>query len=417
MLWLMTGVSAATVVMEQSRIDDLNRRFPRIGDELNEAVQKKIAQHGGELSVAELIEKLEAHPKYADGTITDAQTFGLHSELMLLYPTVGRYADALREAKLLRDFVLTYPPDDPQILLTFRGVYAELLIINEQYEAALQECQQTLAVNTQEEGIYLSRGVAYVWLQQLDQAINDLKILLQKPDPKNYARQLFNFIMRHRQSFQEARVQQNTMIDVMLKDMQPTTQPKITIPAATPTPSPSAASMPATVTPTPPPIAAPTVTPTLPPVAPPAPTVRPAFTPTPIPPTPTPVPRPTMTPARPPDPLLTIARRPLDALEPVLGKPLAEHRGDTTVEHDYEYNGHQLTIGFDKTSGVILSLQMFFLPPVTEAKALARMGLTPRNLTPTVSTPSLKVWKPYGDFAKVRLSLNNGQVLAIIVEP
>lgn len=387
------------MAMEQKWIDDLNRRFPNIGTELQEAVQQKVTKYGGELTVEELIDKLVSSPDYTGNTITDAKTFAIHSELVLLYPVVGKYGEALNESKLLRDFVLQYPPEDPKVLLTFRGVYTELLIINEQYGEALQECDETLAFDDDEEGIYLSRGVIYVKLGQLDKAFADLKTLIQKPDPKNYAQQLFAFIMDNRQAFREPQVQENTLIDVMLKDFEPQHSSKIKIPAdlkagTKPIDSPQMTALQ----------------------------------------TPSESPREKIehSPATSQE-SITLPQEDLsnqvassnpgivyleyEKIEHVLGTPISETEGETTIEMEYEYNGNILTIGIDKTSHNIISFQMFFLPPVDEADAFAHIGLIWRNIPPTVASNVLKVWSPYDKFSKVRLSINETKVVAIVVEP
>jgi acetoacetate decarboxylase len=101
----------------------------------------------------------------------------------------------------------------------------------------------------------------------------------------------------------------------------------------------------------------------------------------------------------------------------VLGPPDLEQESDQTIERDYAYHGQTLTLRFDKNTGDIVSAQMFFLPPVDEAAAFELIGLPRRNAAPTIDTDLLRVWTPYGNLAKVRLSLNNGQVMAIIIEP
>lgn len=385
--------------MEQKWIDDLNRRFPNIGTELQEAVQQKLTKYGDDLTVEELIDKLVSSPAYAGNIITDVNTFAIHSELVLLYPVVGKYAEALNASKLLRDFVLRYPPDDPRVLLTFRGVYTELLIINEQYEEALRECEETLALDDDEEGNYLSRGVISVNLGQLDKAFADLKMLIQKPDPKNYAQQLFTFIMDHRQAFQEARVQENTLIDAMLKDFEPQQSSKVKIPANLKT--------------DPQPVESPQITSQE---------------------TPSESSYQRETELRPvtsqenrnssqealnnhaaSNPGIVYLE--YEKIKQVLGIPISETEGEVIIEREYEYNGHTLTIGIDKTTHKIISFQMFFLPPVEEADAFARIGLIRQDIPPTVVSNVLKVWSPYGKFSKVRLSMNEAKVIAMIVEP
>ena len=412
-LWLLLGIALllgapSGMAMEQSRIADLNARFPNIGNELQDAVQQKLTQHGGQLSVAELVARLVGNPAYIKDRITDAKTFELHSELMLLYPALGQYPEALQEAKLLRDFVLTYPPDNPKVVVTFRGVYIELLIINGQYAEALRECEETLALDVNEEGTYLSRGVASVNLGQLAPAFEDLKTLTQQPDPKNYAQQLFEFIMNHREAFRTPQVQKNTMIDVMLKGMAPEPRAKIKIPANAPA-----------ATAEPPREPVPEATPS------PAPPIELHAVPTPQPVVPQATPTSLSEKAKPAltleaqlrDPLLRLVNLDAQSIGQLLGPPLSESKGETTVEREYAYNGNRLAIGFAQTSRQILSLQMFFLPPVTETEAFTRIGLLRRELPATVVGKVLKVWKPYGAFAKVRLSLNEGNVVAIIVEP
>lgn len=385
-LWFL--LSMPTLAMEQRWIDDLNQRFPGIGYEFQEAVQQKLAQHGGDLSAAELIEKLLSTPDYAPDTITNARTFGLHSELMLLYPALGKYQDALREAKLLRDFAMRYSAEDLKVVQTFRGVYAELLIINEEYEHALQEIEAVIALNPEEEGNYLGRGVIAVKLGQFEQAMQDLALLIQTPGAEQHAEELFVFLMQHRQKFQKAQVQPNTMIDVMLKELEPESAPHIRIPSK----------------------------------------IETAGTPAPSPETPeqqTTAPLEEATQASPAEPSLKNESEPLASLTQLnveqlaqrLGTPLSENESEQTIDHDYTYQNQTLTISFDKETRQILSFQMFFLPLVDEAAAFARMGVLRRDLPPTITTDILKVWNTYGPFSKVRLSLNEGQVIAMIVEP
>ena len=101
----------------------------------------------------------------------------------------------------------------------------------------------------------------------------------------------------------------------------------------------------------------------------------------------------------------------------IFGAPLIESDGDDTFDRDYTYRGHTLTIGFDKSTRKVVSFQMFFLPPIDEATAFERIGLPQQNIPPSISSDMLKVWNPYDTFSKVRLSLSEGQVMAIIVEP
>ncbi|GAK58328.1 flp pilus assembly protein TadD [Candidatus Vecturithrix granuli] len=387
-LWIWLLLSMPVLAMEQRWIDDLNQRFPGIGYEFREAVQQKLAQHGGDLSAEELIEKLLASPEYAPDAITNARTFGLHSELMLLYPALGKYQDALREAKLLRDFVMQYSAEDLKVLQTFRGVYAELLIINEEYEQALQEIEAVIALNPEEEGNYLGRGVIAVKLGQFEQAMQDLAILIQTPEAEQHAQELFVFLMQHRQKFQKARVQPNTMIDVMLKELEPESAPHIRIPSQleTANTSPSSPEQPDQQT-----------------------TARAETTDQ-------------DSPAEPflkneSEPLTSLTRLNAEQIAQRLGTPLAENESEQTIDRDYTYQDQTLTISFDKEKHQILSFQMFFLPLVDETTAFARMGVLRRDLPPTIATDMLKVWNTYGPFSKVRLSLNEGQVIAMIVEP
>ena len=220
-LMLILLFAESGMAMEQAWVDDLNRRFPGIGEEFRQAVQQKLTQHEETTTVEALIDRLIASPNYTPDKISNAQSFSLHSELMLLHPAVGNYQESLQEAKLLRDFVLKYSAEDERVVQTFRGVYGELLIINGEYEAALQEIEAAITMNPNEEGNYLSRGVAHVKLGQLTDALDDLRILVQKSGEEKHAQQLFGFILAHRQTFQEAQVQKNTMIDVMLRDLEP----------------------------------------------------------------------------------------------------------------------------------------------------------------------------------------------------
>lgn len=379
-IWFLLSMSI--LAMEQRWIDDLNQRFPGIGYEFREAIQQKLAQHGGDLSVEVLIEKLLASPDYAPDAITNARTFGLHSELMLLYPALGQYQDALREAKLLRDFVMQHSTDDMKVLQTFRGVYAELLIINEEYEQALQEIEAVIALNPEEKGNYLSRGVVAVKLGQFEQAMQNLAILIQTPGAEHHSEELFVFLMQYRQKFQKAQVQPNTMIDVMLKKLEPESAPHIRIPSELDTARPAA------------PLPEKPKEQTALPASPPAFPLK-----------------------NDPEPLATLMKLTPDQAAQLLGSPLTENESDQTIERDYPYQDQTLTISFDKENQQILSFQMFFLPLVDEATAFTRMGVLRRDLPPTITTDVLKVWNTYGPFSKVRLSLNEGQVIAMIVEP
>ena len=46
-----------------------------------------------------------------------------------------------------------------------------------------------------------------------------------------------------------------------------------------------------------------------------------------------------------------------------------------------------------------------------------QIGLEPFDIAPTIDSEMLKVWSPYENFSKVRLSLSEGQVIAVIIEP
>ena len=385
-LWIWLVFPFSTLAMEQRWIDDLNQRFPGIGYEFREAVKQKLAQHGGDLSVEGLIEKLLSSEDYQPDAITNARTFGLHSELMLLYPAVGKYEDALREAKLLRDFVVQNSTEDIKVLQTFRGVYAELLIVNERYEEALQEIETVIALNTEEAGNYLSRGVIAVKQGNIDQAMQDLQILIQTPAAEQHAQELFVFLMQHRERFQEARVQPNTVIDVMLKDLEPESAPRIRIPAEPQEPQEQPTPQPEQQSDLPVETAEGSHSPEIPAAN--APGMLAAFIP------------------------LTseqIAAR--------LGPPLSENEGELTIDRDYTYQGQTLTINFDKDRQSVVSFQMFFMPLVDEARAFELMGIQRLELAPTLDTDILRVWNTYGPFSKIRVSLNEGQVIAMIVEP
>lgn len=352
-LFPLTGLAT-----EQQWVEDLNQRFPGIGKEFQDAVQQKLAQHGGKFTAETLLDALLSSPDYTKNQITNTRSFGLHSELMLLYPAAGKYQDALQEAKLLRDFVLKYSPNEQQIIQTFRGVYTELLIINGQFDEALKECEALIKSQPDEGGNYVSRGVIYVSVGKLDNALADLKRLIETPDAAMYAQQLFGFIMQKREQFQQARIQSNTMIDVMLRGLEPQPHPvKIVIPAL-----PTAA-------------------------------VESA------------------------EPLVELLTLTADEMTAKLGQPISESASDTAISRDYAYRQSTLTVNFDKNSGNVISAQMFFLPMVDEATAFQRIGLRQRDLPPTISSDVLKVWNPYGEFQKVRLSIESNQVIAMIVEP
>ena len=377
---ILLGVLLATLpgmAMEQYWTDDLNTRFPNLGQEFQYVIQQKLSQYGETFTVETLIEKCETHPEYSQEAITNITTFGIHSDLTVLYPAVGRYEEALHEAKLLRDFVLAYPPEDPQVVVTFRGVYTELLIVNGQYEEALQECEETLALAPDEEGIFLSRGVAYTHLHRLDEAVEELKTLIKKPDPKNYAQQLFEFVMTKRHTFQEARVQRNTMIDVMLRELEPQHRAQVKIPTSISVESSSEAD------------------------------ISHSSSKSEI----------AHTDIGPPPPLNTLLHLNPKQLIKKLGQPLAESDGETTIDREYVYNGRTLTITFDKQTQCLVSLQLFFLPPVDETEAFALIGLPGQNPPSTIMTESLKVWSPYEDFSKVQLVLHEQKVMAVIIQP
>ncbi len=382
-------VSPAMAAIDQKWIDDLNRRFPGIGEEFEQAVQQKLEQYGKSVKVEEVVKTLLGSSDYVSDEITTARGFTIHSELMLFFPAIGKYQESLQEAKLLRDFTLKHSPDDPRVVQTFRGVYAELLIINEQYEQALREVEETIAINPDEEGNYLSRGVVNVKLGQLEKALDDLQALIRKPEATKYAEQLFVFIMQHRDLFEESDVQKHTMIDKMVRDLEPQSSGRIRIPAglekgedATETPTPTA-------TPEPVATAAPAQD------TPPASQEETAGT----------------------DPLLALTGLNADKLSQFLGQPLSETKEEDTLDREYNYQGNTLTISFDKKKKKIMSFQMFFVPPVDESMALSNIGIVPRKIEPTITSDLLKVWTPYDKFSKVRLSLNEGKVIAIIVEP
>ncbi|GAK54058.1 hypothetical protein U14_05335 [Candidatus Moduliflexus flocculans] len=390
MVWCawMCLVSPVMAAIDQKWIDDLNQRFPGIGNEFDQAVQQKLAEYGKSVKVEEVVKTLLGSADYIPDQITTARGFTIHSELMLFFPALGQYQDSLREAKLLRDFTLKHSPDDPRVVQTFRGVYAELLILNEQYEQALQEVEETIAINPDEEGNYLSRGVVNVKLGQLDRALEDLQVLIRKPDAAKYAEQLFVFIMQHRDLFKDTDIQKHTMIDKMVRDLEPKSSGRIRIPANLEQSENQAAN---------------------------APTPMPTATPTPEPVATTALPSPNA--AAGTDPLLALINLDADKLSQLLGKPLSETKEDDTIDREYNYQGNTLTISFDKKKKKIVSFQMFFVPPVSEATALANIGVIPRQIEPTLMSDILKVWSPYDTFSKVRLSLSDGNVIAIVVEP
>ncbi len=375
--------------MEQHWIDDLNARFPKLGDEFQQAVMQKLAQYPPETSIEDVIAKLTVHADYGSGHITDTKSFGVHSELMILYPAIGQYENALREAQLLRDFVVANPPDNQDVVMTFRGVYAELLIVNERYAEALQECAESQALAPEEEGMYLSQGVIAIHTDNLAHALENIGILVQAPDKKEYAQQLFDFLMLHRHRFQTAQIQANTMIDVMLRDLAPEqkrTPIKISIPPLGP-PSESAA-----------PALQPTATPTLQPATPPSARER-------------------IQEPEGDDPLAIVLTASPERQAQLLGTPVSEAFTETTSTQDFQYNGQTLTITRDRQTQQILSCSMFFLPPVSEIEAFSHIGVYWRNLLPTLLTNAVKTWMPYGPFTKVRISLNQQDVLAIVVQP
>jgi tetratricopeptide (TPR) repeat protein len=413
------------MAMEQRWIDDLNGRFPGIGDEFQQAVQKQLARSRESVSLEERIRQLTSHPDYDPQSITNTAAFGLHSELLVLYPALGKYQDALQEAKLLRDFVIANPPDTPDVIVTFRGVYTELLIVNEHYEQALEECHATLEIAPEGEGVYLSQGVIYTHLGNLEQAFESLKTLIELPDPEAYAQELFAFILTNRSQFQRTQIQADTLIDVILSNMQPRRPTPIVIPIKNPSPTTTPLESPL---PTASPLKSPspTATPQSAPMLPPIPTLPSMPGPPPIPvsaesqvtPMPSPEPVPT-TIAEPiaPDPLAALIVLDEKDLRQALGSPIAEIDDDETLMQDYAYNGYTLTLHRDKERLDIVSLSMFFLPPVQESEAFTNMGLHWRDIPPDLQTQSVKVWTPYGPFAKARISLNENDVIAITVYP
>lgn len=387
--WLLAFVICLSVyplaAMEQRWVDDLNARFPKLGDEFQQAVAQKLAQYPPETAIEDALAKLTAHPDYAANQISNTKSFGLHSELLILYPAIGQYDQALHEAQLLRDFVIANPPENQEIMVTFRGVYAELLIVNERYDEALQECAASQTLAPEEEGIYLSRGAAYVHIGDLERVLENLAVLLRAPDDKAYARQLFDFLMLHRQRFQTPQIQANTMIDVMLRDLAPEqTRTSITITAPTPEALSSSESGGSPATP-------------------------PSITPTPEP--------QRLKESEAADPLALLLDASQESQVQILGPPVSETLSDATLSQDFQYNGHTLTLTRDRQTQKILSCSMFFLPPVSEIEAFAHIGVHRRNLPPTLSTNAVKAWMPYGPFAKVRISLNAEDVLAIVVQP
>ncbi|PIE36214.1 hypothetical protein CSA56_00940 [candidate division KSB3 bacterium] len=392
-LFFILLIAGPGIAMEQQWVEDLNHRFPGIGIEFEQAVQQKLAQHEGATTVEALIDQLIASPHYTPDKISNPQSFSLHSELMLLYPAVGNYRESLQEAKLLRDFVLKYSAEDERVVQTFRGVYGELLIINAEYENALQEINAAIEMNPNEEGNYLSRGVARVKLGNLPDALEDLQTLIQKPGAERYAQQLFGFILGNRSLFQEAQVQKNTMIDVMLRDMEPPSTRRVKIPAnleEEPEPE-DIKNMPEQTIPEVPKTTKQTSAPQ-------------------------PVETTSEDPVTSPSLAQLVTMTP-EQLEQLLGIPLLESEGEQTIDRDYTYREQAVTIAFDKKSQAIVSVQMFFLPPVDEASALENIGLEQLDTLPTIDSGMLKVWSPYGNFSKVRLSLSADQVIAVIVEP
>ena len=382
--------------MDQEWIDDLNRRFPGIGNEFEMAVRQKLSQHGEAIGAKDAIDSLLAGPDYLSDTISNARSFSLHSELMLLYPALGEYEKALDEAKLLRDFILEHSPGDERVVQTFRGVYAELLIINGRYEEALKEIERTIAINSSEAGNYLSMGVTYVKLQRLEDALESLKTLIRKPNAAKYAQQLFVFIMENRSLFQEAQVQKNTMIDVMLRDLEPASGTAIRIPsgekeAVSPSDELSAPEVPETAE-----------------LQPPSSSPPKDSTPS------------KLEPKHQQEKVALAVLGKLDAeqISQLLGPPLMETEGEETLDRDYQYHGETLNISFDKDGQKVLSFQMFFLPPVDESLAFSQIGVQKQtDVVPTIDSEMLKVWGPYGQFSKLRLSLSEGRVIAVIVEP
>ncbi len=370
--------------MDQHWIDDLNTRFPNLGDEFQQAVAHKLAQYPPETSIDDVIVSLTSHPDYSLRQITNTTTFGLHSELMVLYPAVGEYEKALQEAKLLRDFVVANPPANQEVVVTFRGVYAELLIVNGRYEDALQECAESRSLAPEEEGIYLSQGVAYVHTGDLARVLENVGILVQTPDPKLYARQLFDFLLLHRHRFQNAHIQANTMIDVMLRDLAPE-QRRTAITISAPTPLPTSI---------------------------PSPKIGPSTRPSPA--------SPTRGGSKKPEgdvPLAMLLAASQENQAQLLGAPISESATETALIQEFQYKNHTLTINRDKQTRKILSCSMFFLPPVSEVDAFAHIGLQWRDVPPTLLTNTVKAWTPYDSFAKVRISLNHDNVLAIVVLP
>ncbi len=381
--------------MDQQWIDDLNQRFPGIGNEFEMAVRQKLSPYGETADPQEIITTLLADPDYVPDRIANARSFSAHSELMLLYPAIGEYEKSLKEAKLLRDFILRHSPEDERILQTFRGVYSELLLVNGQYEEALKEIEQTIAIDPSEAGNYLSQGVAYVRLQRLEDALDSLKILVQHPDGLKYAQQLFVFIMEHRRVFQGAQLQKNTMIDVMLKEIDSESSAAthlLTEVSNAPDnrqkaehQPPASSSVPTASTPTPSksekssrPAAA-------------APSLR---------------------------SLTALKGLNAEQVSKLLGPPLMESEGATTFDRDYPFRGETLNISFDKKTRQSVSFQMFFLPPVDQNRAFAQIGLKEEaGAVPVIDNDMLKVWGSYGPFSKLRLSLSEGRVIAVIVEP
>lgn len=365
------------LALDRAWIDDLNQRFPGLGDEYQQAVAHKLAAYPAGTSVDDVIAELTARPAFDAHRITTTAGFGLHSDLMILYPVVGRYDDALQEARLLREVVLANPPDDQAVELTVRGVYAELLIVNERYAEALAECGEAGALAPEHEDLALCEGVAAVHAGELERVLAALGRLLRAPDPENYARQLCDLLLRHRARFQGAQVQTNTMIDMMLRDLE-SVQERAPITLAAPAADDRATAAVSEDQERPPP----------------PPKDEPAD-----------------------DPLWQLVNASPEQQADILGEPLSETLVDGTRIQEFRYHGQRLTVHRESRTSQIVSCSMLFVPPVSEFEALAHIGLRQRRRSPAVATASVKSWMPYGPFAKVRMALSAGRVLTVVVYP
>ncbi len=105
-----------------------------------------------------------------------------------------------------------------------------------------------------------------------------------------------------------------------------------------------------------------------------------------------------------------------DQAAQLLGSPLTENEVIKRLMRDYPSHEQTMRSVLIRKISRFSRIQMFFCLS-DEATAFNRMGFLRRIRPPTMHNGHLKRLENFGPFSKVRLSLNEGQVIAMIVEP